>query len=125
MTLITLGRLTICCLVLVSFVFGKSVQAAPPRVNRSLARQLGESSEGAEKLVWLSVPPRADSLLGAVVTPTEKGFAVIDRLPKELFEKAEEWKADGRVGDVVAPAAESPLAHTFLEGMQRPEKSYL
>lgn len=124
MTLVALSRLTICCLVLMSFARQIS-QAAPPRVNRSLARQLGRSSEGAEALVWLSVPPQSESLLGAVVTPADKGFEVVDRLPKEQFQINEAWKAEGRVGDAVTPAAESPLAHSFLKGINRPEKAYL
>jgi hypothetical protein len=124
MTLVTLSRLTICCLVLMSFAREIS-QAAPPRVNRSLARQLGKSTEGAEALVWLSVPPQSESLLGAVVTPSDKGFEVVDRLPKEQFQIKEAWKAEGQVGDAVTPAAESPLVQSFLKGLNRPEKSYL
>jgi esterase/lipase superfamily enzyme len=117
---VALGRLAICLT-----LFPLAVQAAPDQINRSLARQLGESSEGDEELVWLSVPPQSESLLGAVVTPIGNGFAVIDRLPEDVYKTKETWKTKGPIGDMVAPAAESPLVGSFLSCIKQPKKSYL
>ena len=98
---------------------------AQPRVNRSLARQLGKSAERAELLVWLSLPPREGSLLGAVVTPAEKGFVVVERLPEEAFDVEESWNAEFPISDIAMPKAESPLVHSYLKGLEQPKKSYV
>lgn len=112
------------CLLVASVAGWDSTALAQPRIDRSLARKLGESSEGAERLIWLSLPPQSESLLGAVVTPTEKGFAVVDRLPREAFDVKETWKAEHPVQDIALPKAESPLVHAYLKGLERPTKSY-
>lgn len=82
--------------------------------NRALALSLAEAATADEGSVRLSLPPLAESLVGAIVVPDEEGLRAIDRMPQGSFEASKAWEGQTPFSDSFVTAAESPLIHHFL-----------